>query len=381
MSDSERESNTTLAEVTAMSATSMLRVGAGAALVMGLVLIGVAIGAKLAPHVATVEQRVVEPVRRATSGRSTYDEYAGVVADNCDAIVTIRVAGVADNSQPSSSSKRKSSLLEASKKLAPRAGFFVTADGYIATAAKDLPTDPLEAVLTDESVLPATLVAADPVAGIALLKVDGDGETGVQFADDLEGVGHTGVALSAAPRAGCVASKAFVSTDFLGQAPGPRAFIGLLATQSSPTIGTPFFDARGRVMGMFLDNAKLQRGQFRSLLPGITVADVVSQLLRDQTAPDYRFGFKADDIGPELASQLGADRGRGSVISLIASGSPADKAGLIAGDVIIAVNGSPVSSASEVARGEDAAGGQLKLLVQRGSESIPITLSLGAPDQ
>lgn len=358
----------------------MLRVGCGAALVMGLVLIGVAIGASLAPHVATVEQRVVEPVRRATSGRSIYDEYAGVVGDSCEAIVAIRGASIAIE-PPQSAAKRRSSLHGASTKPEPRAGFFVSADGYIATAAKGLPTGPLEAALTDGSVLPATLVATDALAGIALLKVDGDGEDTVQFADDLEGVGHTGVAVAAAPRAGCVASKVFVSTDFVGQAPGPRAFIGLQASPPSYVIGMPVFDARGRIMGMSLDDTKLLHGQFRSLLPGNTVADVVSQLLRDQSAPDYRFGFKPDDIGPELARQLGADRGRGSVISLVAPGSPADKAGLVAGDVIISVNGSPVSSASEVARAEDGAGEQLTLVVQRGGKPISITLSVDAQDQ
>lgn len=380
MSNDKKPDVDRLVDAVTVSTWSMVRIGAGAGLVLGLVLLGVAIGTNFAPHVANVEQRIIEPVRRAAAGRSTGSDYKDVVDTNCSALVSIRVAaanGSEAAAKPASAHARKHAK---AVKPDPLVGVLVTSDGFIATAAAGVPAGALEAVLSDGSVLPADLAATNPLAGIALLKVDGDDEDAVRFAEDLEGVGQTGIALTPAPRNGCSASQVFVSADFLGEAPGPRAFIRLQAPPSPDLAGVPVFDPQGRIIGMTLRSAKSNPAKTSDLLPGNTAGGVISRMLRDQQAPANRFGFEADDIGPVLARRLGSDRERGSVISLVKSGSSGDKAGLVAGDIVVAVDGVPISSASEVARAEDGATDRLTLLIQRGDAIVPIELTASSGD-
>jgi S1-C subfamily serine protease len=79
-----------------------------------------------------------------------------------------------------------------------------------------------------------------------------------------------------------------------------------------------------------------------------------------------------------LAARLGADRQRGAVVSLVAAGSPADRAGLKAGDVILAVADAPVSGASELARSLDTASDEVSLDILRGGQRLTIVMHQSA---
>ncbi len=94
-----------------------------------------------------------------------------------------------------------------------------------------------------------------------------------------------------------------------------------------------------------------------------------------------RFGFSVQDLTPELREQLKVPSGDGVVVSGVVEGSPAARAGIRAGDVIVEVNRERVKSAADVARllGEMRRGNNLLLLVQRDGNSRFVVLTPRQP--
>ena len=110
-------------------------------------------------------------------------------------------------------------------------------------------------------------------------------------------------------------------------------------------------------------------------LPIDLITTVLSGLMRDPHATPNPFGLIAEDLSPALADRLGADRGRGAVIVLVAKGSLADKAGLRVGDVILSAGPTPISSSSELARNLGG-GAPIPLVVSRGADQATLSLTL-----
>jgi serine protease Do len=349
-------------------AKSILRTLGAAALVLLLVLLGVVIGTHFGPHVMKVEQRVVGPVRLAAYSRNDLQAMPDIVAQACSAVVVLRGSGVA---QPVAGTKPKKQRRRSGKSLAatpPMAvGFFVSPDGYLLAAAGALPKGSLEAVLSDGRALPTKTVAIDALSGLALMKVEASDVTTLQFADDaFPRIGQTTIALAPASASGCEARSIFISGDFVGDGEGLRAYILSQGPLDPRWSGAPVLDLRGDVVGVAgLGPANGHDSVIAALLPGTTASHVVDRLLRESSAPANGYGFEAEDIGPTLANRLGADRGRGAVVTLVAENSPADQAGLKAGDIIVGVAGQPVSGASEFARLMDDEKSALVMQIQR----------------
>src|SRR5690606_2032950 len=90
-------------------------------------------------------------------------------------------------------------------------------------------------------------------------------------------------------------------------------------------------------------------------------------------------GVAIQDITPELAEALNLDQTTGVLISDVSTGSPADRAGLERGDIIIRLNGTDVSSAGELRNlvAAAGAGNHIRLEIQRNNENKNITAELG----
>jgi S1-C subfamily serine protease len=97
-------------------------------------------------------------------------------------------------------------------------------------------------------------------------------------------------------------------------------------------------------------------------------------MLRSGAPPAAPFGIVAEDLGPVLAKRLGADRQRGAVVVMVRPGSPADTAGLRAGDVVLTAGQSPISGASELGRALDPDAPSIDLEIVRRGERQQLTL-------
>ena len=75
---------------------------------------------------------------------------------------------------------------------------------------------------------------------------------------------------------------------------------------------------------------------------------IIEQLIEHGEVRRGRLGFTAQDLTPELAEAFGLKQGKGVVVARVEPKSAADKAGLIAGDVIVSVNGEEIGRSSDV---------------------------------
>ena len=146
--------------------------------------------------------------------------------------------------------------------------------------------------------------------------------------------------------------------------------------------GGPIVNARGEVLGMATS------GPRRSVmtLPVSTVESVVNQLLqRGRVARGY-FGFGVQPIAfppsasPNTARQSpGAGSGRGLLIVTIAPGSPAETAGLLLGDIVVAIEGSPVQGVRSLQASLDSenVGRSVTLELIRGGKLLKVPVTIG----
>ena len=95
---------------------------------------------------------------------------------------------------------------------------------------------------------------------------------------------------------------------------------------------------------------------------------------RNSPSPSASFGFRLIDFTPPISTRLGDTRS-GAGVAFVQAKSAAAKSGLQAGDIVIAVNDEPVSSASEVNRAVDAIDQAGTMTVVRGSQQLMIKIA------
>lgn len=234
-----------------------------------------------------------------------------------------------------------------------------------------LPTGNVEAHFGAGPALAVSERRSDPVSGLSILKTSATGLTPVPLADqNFPRVGDFGFAIGNPAGAGCSAQTAMIASDFLTDGGSASAYIRLQPMGPDLPAGAPFISAAGQVIGIVGGSDPPD-----SVIPADVVAEIADELLRGTLSPTTGFGFRAEDFDPTLANRLSASRSSGTAVSLVQPKTPAARAGLVAGDIIVAVNGAPVASASELGRALDSAGKSASVDVARGDERLTLTLA------
>ncbi|WP_130430323.1 S1C family serine protease [Rivibacter subsaxonicus] len=269
--------------------------------------------------------------------------------------LAVGVYGVARPDPAAASTRRAGEEAGARAGDSIGAGFIVGADGMIVTAAHVV-ADAAQIVvrLPDQRIVAATLVGADAASDIALLKVPlrlpepaTRGESGtLRPGDWVLAVGDP-YGLARSVTAGIVggtdrhfaedAGLLFIQTD-LAMAPGSS--------------GGPLLDINGRVVGM---NTRMLVGAYGSVGMGLSVPiEIVMQIaeeLRLGRPPSRpRLGASFDDVSPPAALAAGRLHALGVVIDEVEPDGVAARAGLLAGDVVINMNGSAIDRSADLAR-------------------------------
>lgn len=324
--------------------------------IAGLIAAGIVAGAKFGQPVKTVEQHVTAPIRDAVKRASPLEQLPDSAASACPAVVSLRVPGL-DGPAPQ--------------------GVLISADGQVVTSAA-LPPDTIFDAWLDGRKLKATLQAQDPLTGLSLLKLDGEDLPTLTLGDpDIASPGAWGFTLSSPNGSGCIVEPATVASDFITDGATDDYYLRIHGAGDPPPDGAPFLSADGRVVALAQAGTGDDR-RWDRYLPADLVTLVVSRLVRTSEAPTAPFGLIAEDLSPILAARLGADRGRGAVVVLIAKGSAAEVAGLQIGDVILSAANSPISSSSELAR-VLGGNGPIELTVSRGREKAQLGITLVSP--
>ena len=298
-------------------------------------------------------------------------------------------------------------------------GFVISDDGEILTNAHVVtdaettgtPNRPLHEAdeiyvqFADHNQVTADVVGFDPFADVALLRVDPDGldlhplplgsETDVDVGDGVAAIGSPfGQTQSLSVGVVSATDRQIDSlTDF--------SIDGGIQTDASINPGNsggPLLDSDGEVVGI---NQQIQTSSGGNEGVGFAVPiDLAKRSvdqLRDDGKVDYAYaGVSTVDLYPQLADRLGLDVDSGALVATVQPNSPAEEAGLDAGDkkitfqgntqipeggdVIVSLNGDPVDAAEDLPRAISAMapGDEVTFGVLRDGDERDVTLTLGS---
>jgi serine protease Do len=232
-------------------------------------------------------------------------------------------------------------------------GFIISQDGYIVTNAHVV--DGAKSVvvgISDKRELPAEVIGTDKLSDIALLKVKADNLPVVQMGDSdgLE-VGQWVVAIGAPFGLDHSATQGIVSA--LSRSLPDETYVPFIQTDVAVNPGNsggPLFDLKGRVVGV---NSQIysRSGGYMGIsfaIPVNVTKSVVEQLKNKGKVSRGWLGVKIQGMDKELASSFNLAQPMGALVASVQPDSPADKAGIQAGDVITQFAGSPVKSVSDL---------------------------------
>lgn len=242
------------------------------------------------------------------------------------------------------------------KPSAMGSGFIISSDGYVLTNNHVVGTaSQISVRLSDRREYEGKVVGADSRSDLALVKIDAKNLPTVTFAgpDDLK-VGEWVVAIGSPFGLDYSASAGIISA--IGRSlPTSRGEDYVPFIQSDVAInpgnsGGPLFNLQGEVVGI---NSQIYTRSGGSIglsfaIPVSVALEVVAQLKEKGHVDRGWLGVYIQDVDKNLAESLGLKESRGALIAQVESGSPADKAGLEAGDVVIRFDNQEIVDASDL---------------------------------
>lgn len=215
--------------------------------------------------------------------------------------------------------------------------------------------DQINITLNDGREVVAKLLGSDSEVDVALLQIEADKLTALPMADsDKTRVGDFVVAVGNPYGLNQTVTSGIVSA--LGRSglgiEGYEDFIQTDASINPGNSGGALVDLNGHMIGM--NTAILAPGGSGGnvgigfAIPVNMVRQVVEQLIEHGEVRRGRLGIAIQNLTPELAQAFGIEYNKGVVIANVDEGSPADKAGIKVGDVLIEINGRRVSNPAEL---------------------------------
>ena len=263
-------------------------------------------------------------------------------------------------------------------------GFFISADGYAVTNNHVVDKAKHVDVTTDDGkTYTAKVIGTDARTDLALIKVEGRSDFPfVHLTDKSPRIGDWVLAVGNPFGLGGTVTAGIVSARGRDIGAGPYDdFIQIDAAVNKGNSGGPTFDVDGNVIGVNTAIFSPSGGNVGIAfdIPADTVKAVVAQLKDHGVVIRGSIGVQIQPITADIADSLGLKSTSGALVAEPQSGSPAEKAGIKAGDVIVSVNGETVDDARNLARRISALapGTSVKLGVLRNGHEDNLTLTLG----
>lgn len=226
-------------------------------------------------------------------------------------------------------------------------GFILTNDHVVASA------DEIEVALADGRKLAAKVVGTDPDTDLAILKVDSDNLPAITFAaSEKLNVGDVVLAIGNPFGVGQTVTQGIISA--LGRNHlGINTYENFIQTDASINPGNSggaLINTEGNLIGI---NSAIYSRNGGSMGIGFAIPvniakQVMEQIVATGTVTRGWVGIEAQDITPELAESFKLPQARGSLIAGVLKNSPADMAGIKAGDVLLAINDNQIEDSSNM---------------------------------
>jgi len=212
----------------------------------------------------------------------------------------------------------------------------------------------INVTLTDGRELQAEIIGRDPDTDVALIQVASDNLVEVPMADSSKlRVGDFVVAIGNPFGLGQTVTSGIVSA--LGRSGlGIESIEDFIQTDASINLGNSggaLVNLRGELVG--INTAIYGAGNQGNIgigfaIPANLAGEIMRQLIDYGEVRRGRLGAQGQDLTAQLAQAFGIERSSGFIVTQIESGSPAYKAGLRVGDVIVAANGKPIRSTRDM---------------------------------
>ena len=301
-----------------------------------------------------------------------------------DVAPVVDVAAVVERISPSVVTVVASSSSGVGAGRSTGTGVVITSDGEILTNSHVVEGSDDVRVLFGDTIdpIPAVVLAADPGNDLALLKIDLDGLAPAVFADpDSISIGDEVVAVGFALDldGGPTVTRGIVSALNRTIANSDGALDGLIQTDaaiSSGNSGGPLLNSRGEVIGIntavfqsSFNTAANNVGFAISVGEALPVIETLRGLADGETRVEGYLGVGLEDR---------TDGGRGAVITDVGPGSPASRAGIEAGDIVVDVDGTPIDGQGALiaAIRDRSPGDTVAIDVLRGGSRVTLTATL-----
>jgi serine protease Do len=266
-------------------------------------------------------------------------------------------------------------------------GFIISADGYILTnnhlvgGAKKVYVK-----VGEEADIKAEVIGTDPPTDLAVIKIKKENLPFLELGDsDKLEVGEWVLAignpfgLSHTVTAGIVSAKGRSGFSFSGESPAYQDFIQTDAAINPGNSGGPLIDLDGKAVGInaAIVGAGVNIG-IGFAIPINMAKGIYEQLISGGKVVRGFLGVSIQDLTPEMADSLGIKDAKGAIIPEVQEDSPADKAGIKPGDVIVELDGKAVENANDLSTRIAAMkpGTTVKLTVIREGKRQTITAEL-----
>ncbi len=268
-------------------------------------------------------------------------------------------------------------------------GFVISADGLILTNAHVVAdADEVMVKLTDKREFKAKVLGADKRSDVALIKINASGLPVVRLGDVSRlKVGEWVVAIGSpfgfdnSVTAGIVSAK--------GRLLPQENYVPFIQTDvaiNPGNSGGPLFNMKGEVVGI---NSQIfsRSGGYMGVsfaIPIDVALDVKNQLQASGKVSRGRIGVAIQEMNRDMAESFGLSKPEGALVAKVEKGSPAEKGGIQEGDVILRIDGKPVTQSADLARivGGTKPGTQSTLEVWRRGKPATLKLTIGEmPDE
>lgn len=255
---------------------------------------------------------------------------------------------------------------------------FVITNSHVIDKAQDIVV-----TLEDGQRFDAQVIGKDPGADIAVIQIDADNLKEIPLGDsDVLRQGDFVVAIGNPFGLGQTVTSGIVSA--LGRSGlGIESYEDFIQTDASINPGNSggaLVNLRGELIG--INTAIYGPGGgnvgIGFAIPMNMAKQITEQLIEHGEVKRGRLGFSAQDLTPELAEAFGITHSKGVVVARVEGDSPADKAGMNVGDVIVSVNGRDVQSSAQVRNeiGLLKIGNSVKIGILRNGKSRTLTATV-----
>lgn len=263
-------------------------------------------------------------------------------------------------------------------------GVIVSQDGYIITNNHVVEkADEIKVTLFDKRVFKGRIVGVDSKTDVAIIRIDAGNLPVLSWGDsDTLQVGEFVLAIGSPYGLSNTVTMGIISA--VGRANVGIAdyedFIQTDAAINPGNSGGPLVNIKGELIG--INTAIFSRtGGYQGIgfaVPSNMVRLVMDQLIQKGKVTRGWIGVSIQELTPELAQQFGLKKSKGALVSDVVKDSPAAKAGIVRGDIIVEFNGKEVKDVSSLRNlvAQSKAGSAITLKILRGGKEVTVQVNI-----